>query len=435
VCYLVDTVNQEGTIAAVISGVQIAQPDVTLMLDSAGIIQGATLSNDVSDEVVDSWRGRLWGDTVGDNGIGKVQRMVEDANRSGVSAFRQINQVFPSGRELPMEYTTVRLGGTAGLIAVGRNLKVVAELQSRLVAAQQAMEQDYWKLREVETRYRLLFDASNEAVLLLNAESLQIVEANPAAIRALGVSRGRAFLPEIASDERDAFQNIFMRVRQYGRAPATLVHLGADREAWTARASLMAGEPGPVVLVQLAPVSSQRISLHGAGFHGEGAARNSDTSLDDFFDRLPDAFVVTDRDGTIRRANRAFLDLVHAPGEGLVLGERLARWMSRPGADLSALLANLHRHGAVRLFSTGLQGDFGQETAVEISAVGHPPERPTQIALLIRDVGRRLAPNEENASLQSALAEIIEQTGRTSLRSLVRDAVSLVERHYIGAAL
>ncbi len=296
-CYLVDTVNQEGTIAAVISGVQIAQPDVTLMLDSAGIIQGATLSNDVSDEVVDSWRGRLWGDTVGDNGIGKVQRMVEDANRSGVSAFRQINQVFPSGRELPMEYTTVRLGGTAGLIAVGRNLKVVAELQSRLVAAQQAMEQDYWKLREVETRYRLLFDASNEAVLLLNAESLQIVEANPAAIRALGVSRGRAFLPEIASDERDAFQNIFMRVRQYGRAPATLVHLGADREAWTARASLMAGEPGPVVLVQLAPVSSQRISLHGAGFHGEGAARNSDTSLDDFFDRLPDAFVVTDRDG------------------------------------------------------------------------------------------------------------------------------------------
>ncbi len=101
-CYLVDTVNQEGTIAAVISGVQIAQPDVTLMLDSAGIIQGATLSNDVSDEVVDSWRGRLWGDTVGDNGIGKVQRMVEDANRSGVSAFRQINQVFPSGRELPM---------------------------------------------------------------------------------------------------------------------------------------------------------------------------------------------------------------------------------------------------------------------------------------------------------------------------------------------
>ena len=85
-----------------------------------------------------------------------------------------------------MEYTTVRLGGKAGLIAIGRNLQAVAELQSRLIAAQQAMEQEYWKLREVETRYRLLFDASNEAVLLLKADTLRIMEANPAAIRAAG---------------------------------------------------------------------------------------------------------------------------------------------------------------------------------------------------------------------------------------------------------
>ena len=38
-------------------------------------------------------------------------------------------------------------------------------------------------------------------------------------------------------------------------------------------------------------------------------------------------------------------------------------------------------------------------------------------------------------SLQAALAAIIEQSGKTSLRTLVRDTVGLVERHYIGAAL
>ena len=32
-------------------------------------------------------------------------------------------------------------------------------------------------------------------------------------------------------------------------------------------------------------------------------------------------------------------------------------------------------------------------------------------------------------------AAVIEQTGKTSLRVLVRDAVGLVERHYIDAAL
>ena len=407
------------------SGVNLNQPDVTLRLDMDGVIQDATLSNDVSAESVEAWRGRPWIETVADVGESKVMRMLDDAREGGVSAFRQINQRFPSGLELPMEYTTVRLGGKLGLLAIGRNLKAVAELQSRLVAAQQAMEQDYWKLREVETRYRLLFDSSNEAVLLLSADMLRIVEANPAAIRALGLARGRDLLPEMSAEEREPFQAMLTRVRQSGRSPGTLLHLGPGREAWIARASLMTSEPGLIFLVQLAPVSGNQPQER----------RPDQTSLDEFVERLPDGFVVIDRDGLIRRGNRAFLDLVQVGAEGAVLGERLARWLSRPGADLSVLLANLNRHGAVRLFATSIQGGLGGETEVEISAVGNPAIRPAYVALLIRDVGRRIAVTEGEACLQSALSAIIEQTEKSSLKVLVRDTVELVERHYISAAL
>jgi transcriptional regulator PpsR len=416
---------QEDTIsAAALSGVNFAQPDVTLLLDLDGVIRDVTLANDVSGEVADTWRGRPWFETVADTGGGKVLRMVEDARESGISAFRQVDQRFPSGLELPMEYTTVRLGGKAGLIAVGRNLKAVAELQSRLISAQQAMEQDYWKLREVETRYRMLFDASNEAVLLLSVDGLRIVEANPAAIRMSGLVRGRELLPEMTAEERGPFQAMLLRVRQNGRAPGTVVHLGTWREAWLARASLLPSEPGPVFMIQLAPAGSN-----------QPPEQAEQTALDGFVDQLPDAFIVIDRDGIIRRANRAFLDLVQVGVEGAVLGERLGRWLSRPGADLPVLLANLHRHGSVRLFTTAIHGELSGETEVEISAVGNAGERPRFIALLMRDVGRRLAPAEGAASVQSALAAIIEQTGKTSLRVLVRDAVGLVERHFIGAAL
>lgn len=395
------------------------------MLDMNGIIREVTLSNAVSDEAVDDWRGRPWGDTVGDVGSDKIMRIVEDAREQGVSAFRQVNQRFPSGREVPMEYTTVRLGGKAGLIAIGRNLQAVAELQSRLIAAQQAMEQEYWKLREVETRYRMLFDASNEAVLLLKADTLRIMEANPAAIRGLGLARGREILPEMAQEEREPFQAMLQRVRQSGRAPGVMLHLGADRAAWLVRASLMTSDPGQVFLVQLAPAGTARDPVRGPEPAG----------LEEFIERIPDGFVLIDRDGVIRRANRAFLDLVQVGGEGAAVGERLSRWLSRPGADLSVLLANLNRHGAVRLFATAIQGELGMETAVEISAVGNTNNRPTHVALFLRDVGRRLPANEATDGLQAALAAIIEQTGKTSLRELVRDATGLVERHYIGAAL
>jgi DNA-binding NtrC family response regulator len=74
---------------------------------------------------------------------------------------------------------------------------------------------------------------------------------------------------------------------------------------------------------------------------------------------------------------------------------------------------------------------------VEISAAanGDGSARPASIALLMRDVSRRLSAPDDTANLQSALAAVIEQSGKTSLRGLIRDTVGLVERHYIAAAL
>ncbi len=105
------------------SGVNFAQPYVTLVLDDAGVIRKATLSNSVSEEGVGAWLGRPWMETAGLGG-GEVQQIVDDARESEISAFRQVLQRFPSGLELPMEYTTIRVGGTdGGLLAMGKNLK------------------------------------------------------------------------------------------------------------------------------------------------------------------------------------------------------------------------------------------------------------------------------------------------------------------------
>jgi transcriptional regulator PpsR len=417
------------------SGVNIAEPDITLVLNMDGVIQDVTLSGAIAEGQIDTWRGRPWADTVADLGGGKIARIVDDARRTGVSAFRQVNQRFPSGRELPIEYTTVRVGGKGGLLAIGRSLQAVAQLQTRLIAAQQAMEQDYWKLREVETRYRLLFDASIEAVLLLRVDDLRITEANRAAVRALGVSRGSDLVAEITPDDHEPFQTMLARTREQGRAPGIVIHVGQGREAWTVRASLMASESGQAFLLQLTPVDR---ALPGLG-------ANDPVSLDAFADRLPDALVVVDQDGVIRRANRSFVDLSQAGAEGAVVGEHLGRWLSQPGADLGVLMTNLARHGVVRLFATQLQGDLGTDTDVEISAARNGEGKASTIALLIRDVGRRLPEPSEGRTLRAALASLIGQpgnpssgighSGKITLLKLVDEAVETVERHYIEAAL
>lgn len=404
----------------------IAQPDVTLRLDEEGVIRNATLSLAFTDERVDSWLGHPWVDTVNDVGGDKVRRMLEDARQNGVSAFRQINQRFPSGLELPVEYTTVSLGEKGGLLAIGKNLQAVADLQSRLIAAQQAMERDYWKFREVETRYRLLFDASNEPVLLLKAANLRVVEANPSALRALGLSPvGRDFVAELAPKDRGSFQAMLARVRDQGKAPGILVHLGDERRPWLVRASLLTAEPGAVFMLQLAAV--------GAAQPAPG--RNDPVSVEDLLERIPDGFTVVDRDGVILRANRALLDLLEVGSETAVTGERLGRWLGRPGADLTVLLANVQRHGVVRLFATAIQGELGTESEVEISAAGNSEVEPDYFGVLLRPIGHRLPRPVDDQQLGALMGALSHQVGSSSLRKLVRDTVGEVERHYIESTL
>ncbi len=409
--------------------VNLARPDVTLLLTTEGIIQEVTLADALSEERVEAWIGYPWLDTVTDVSGDKVKRMVEDASTRRVSVFRQLTQRFPSGLEVLMEYTTVRLGEGAGLLAIGKSLQAVAELQSQLIAAHQAMERDYWRLREIETRYRLIFNASSEAVLMLKAANLRIIEANPAAISALGLAlqpeaiAGREI--ELEPEERESFQAMLQRVREQGKAPGFLMHLGPEREPWVVRASLIKSETGPVFLLQLAPVWTKQFCPTG----------NKPIAIEKLIERAPDGFAVINSEGVILSANPALLDMVQVGSEHSVVGERLGRWLGRPGADLTVLLATVKRHGVVRLFSTTIHGELGTDTEVEISATGNVDTDPQHYGVLLRDVGRRLPTPRENKGLSALQDSLSERVGKTTLRKLVEEAVTVVERHYIDAAL
>jgi transcriptional regulator PpsR len=406
------------------------QPDVTLLLDMEGVIREATLSPAMGGESVDAWLGRPWVEVGGD----KVRRMVDDARVTGISAFRQINQRFPSGLEVPMEFTTVLLGGRAGMLAIGKNLQAVAELQSRLISAQQAMERDHWKLREIETRYRLVFDASNEAVVIVSAANLRILEANRSAVEALNSSRrrnedlaGRELLHEVVAEDREAVREMLARVRERGKALSILVHLGADAKPWMLRGSLIAADPGHIFLLQFTAASASNVPVAKEG--GEHS------TVEDLVEHLPDSFVALDETGVICHANQAFLDLVQVGSKGSVIGESLGKWLWQPGADLNALLVNIQRHKSVRMFTTTIRGELGTETEIEISAGRSDGGERGYIGVLLRDVARRLPAHGQGDLLRTALGPISEQIGKSSLRKLVKNTVSIVEQHYVKEAL
>ena len=407
-----------------------ALPDVMIVLDAEDVIRDATLSNSFASEGVSGWIGSPWAETVNRADSDNLRRLLADARSAGVCAYRHVNQRFPSGLELPIEYTAIRLGEQGNLVAIGKNLRAVAELQGRLVEAQQAMERDYWKLREVETRYRLLFNSSRDAVLLLKASTLGILDLNPAAAEALGIAARlsgtgpeRSFTDALLVEERELFEGMIRRVRERGRTPGILLRLGSQQAPWLVRASLVTSAHEEIYLVQLAPSAAVR-PIRDTG---------EPVRIEDLVEGAPDGFVAVDRQGNILRANRAFLELVQMGSESAVLGEYLGRWLGRPGADLAVLLANLGRLGAVRLFSTTLHGELGTDIEVEVSAWGKGTREGGSIGIIIRDVSPRLAVS--GGGLDGLIESLCKDIGKTTLRKLLDDTVGVVERRYIEAAL
>jgi transcriptional regulator PpsR len=395
-----------------------SRPDVTLTLDEDGVIRKVVAAETLAREPLDQWRGKPWGETL-DPAAGTLQK-IEDVRRRGDPSCFRVRQRFPSGLELPMEYTTFSLG-KAGFIAIGRNLEAISELQTRLRLAQEARERDYWKIREIETRYRTLFDATTEAVALVNVPDLRVIEANFRAANDLYLSPDAPFLPQLSRRDRRALDELFKLTRSQGRAPGIVIHPTLSAGPWSLRASLMNTETGAVFICQLTP-------MRDAG--DPAVARQIPIAA--FIDRLPDGFVVVDRDGIVRAANGAFLDLVQLGAEAAATDRKLTRWLSSPGADAAVVMSLIRKHGDLRRFQTRIDGELGQSTPVEITAVGDEAEQPSYFGLLIRDMSH--APGAASPETGESDTSFTALDNRT-LEAIVRLSTETIERQAIVAAL
>ena len=148
----------------------------------------------------------------------------------------------------------------------------------------------------------------------------------------------------------------------------------------------------------------------------------------------PDAFVVTDNDGEILAANRAFTDLVQLSRSEQIVGQSLDRWLGRAGIDLNVLLANLRQRGTVKLFATNLRNENGASIPVEISAVSVPHGELSGLGFTIRDIGRRLG-SESQHEIPRSVEQLSELVGRVPMREIVGETTELIEKLCIEAAL
>jgi transcriptional regulator PpsR len=426
-----------------------AASDIALVVDRGGVIRDVSVnSEDLSRDLAagESWFGRRWLETVTEESRPKVEELLRDAAGRAAPRWRHVNHVPPpgagggrGGASVPILYSAVRLGDAERAVVFGRDLRPISALQQRLVEAQQSVERDYARLRQAETRYRLLFQVSPEPVLVVDAPGGRVIEMNPAAARLFGRAAkravGRPFAEAFEAEGGEAVRTLLAGVRAGGRTDEVRAALAEGGQEVTVAASLLRQEGGATFLVRLSPARA-----------AEEAALlpKTKSKLLKVVEGAPDAFVVTDHEGRILTANAAFLEMAQLAAEDQAQGEPLERWLGRPGVEMEVLVAALRQRGSVRMFATTLRGEQGARAEVEASAVSvmNGGGRPC-FGFAIRDVGMRPAAAGGEArgagaggeSPLRSVGQITELIGRVPLRDLVREATDVIERLCIEAAL
>ncbi|WP_339084594.1 transcriptional regulator PpsR [Hyphomicrobium sp. ghe19] len=406
-----------------------ASSDIALIVDGKGIIRDVAFgSEDLAGEGFAKWVGEPWIETVTIESRPKIEELLGSAaSTKAPIEWRQVNH--PSKRgDIPIRYSVVHIGPHGRLVAVGRDLRTVAALQQRLVDAQQSMEREYSRLRHAETRYRVLFQIASEPVLIVEANNLRLVDANPAATQLLNRNSkriaGKAFLEIFDAESAKAIQAQLASVKATGRADEVTARLIENKRECVVSASLFRQETSSHILVRLSPVVAGDVTP------------KSTSKVYSVVENLPDGFVVTDLDRRILTANPAFLDLVQLANEEQVRGELIDRWVGRPGVDINALVTNIRDHGSVRHFATILRGEYGSYENVEISAVSVPTGDTPCYGFTIRNVGRNEIPKARSKSeLPRSVEQLTELVGRVPLKELVRETADVIEKLCIEAAL
>lgn len=421
--------SQVGSLdATTTADVLAASGDVILIIDAEGVIRDIAVNrDDLMVHGVGGWIDLLWVDTVLADSTHKIEELLDAARTGKERRWREVHHPTPRGEVITLSYMVVGTGRDGRVIAIGRDDAASRALQQRLMQAQQSMEREYVRLRDAEARYRLLFQSSSEAVLVVEGATRRVVEANPTAEALFGAAqaplKGKAFARLFDRTSQDAAAGLLAAGRGSNGAKGPKDQLSVEGRDFNVSAALFRQDRAEYFLVRLT---------------GEVASAPSadELGLAALIDGLPDPFVATDEQLNIVAHNSAFLDLVRLATKDQAVGLSLHQFLGRPDVDRSLLISNLREHGVLNRFGTVVRTPFDVEE-VEVSAVRAPHARTALYGFTIRRMGRRPADLQAGRApeLAHSVAKLTDLVGRVSMKELVRETTELVERLCIEAAL
>ncbi|MEN0000853.1 MAG: transcriptional regulator PpsR [Pseudomonadota bacterium] len=399
--------------------------DITMIVTSQGDIVDVAYADESLDRYdLDDWVGRKWTATVTPECREKIEELLDENAQSGNTRRRQVNHPTQGLADLPIEYSLLSVEGLPYKIAIGDDLRRMSQLQQQLVKVQVELESEYRRIREAESRYRTIFHKADLPIAVVDGDNYAIVDLNLSATNFMRLSAakviGKPIHNAIHRESRSHLEEAIDAARHGGSRQHVRLRLNDDLE----------------VQANVEPYRENGRSNVMVTFQPADSAKQHASDMTDAIalDSFPEALVIINRDGTIVSPNERFLDLIHVLNRSLLIDRNLNTWLGASAVDLQVLLTRVKEEGQVRQFSTMIRDEIGTTTPVLVSAARY--EGDDKIGVVITENQRREAQfSVAPPSSDHGASDFSQLVGRVPLKELIREAVDVIEKLCIEAAL
>ena len=395
------------------------------LINENGIVIDATINGPSSTLQPEELIGRPLSELVTDDSGALLASRIGEARRNKGVAVRCDTSIEPrSGNTVPLLCWICAETNSSNVKVAAIDLLPEASLRHQLLNAQHAMERDYWSKRRLEARYRRLLDMVSEGFIVVDDSSGRILEANPmAATLLVGAGAtlvGKPFPQGLDEEARNTLEGLTREARSVTTTIDGMISTDGGLELNIAITYLRQSGEGRL-LIRLRDDSER--DLKGVEFQS-------------FFTDAPDGILELDEQGIVLAANNAFLDMAGILSPELVEGRRADRWIGRSAVDLNIVLDHSKQEGSVRLYSTTLRTETESSVDIELSVSRVGKNGSTRVMLFVRDIGRRITPDQSvDDHLPRSIEQITGRVGRVPLKELVRESTDVIEALCIEAAL